>query len=130
MYPITIIMHTACNISTQRLTNKLKVLEYYREDIHVITITILTNVDAVEEDLAFLWIVQTAQQLNKGSLAAAVFANNSKPLTDLELHADIFQCVSFSAGILEGDILELYLILPICPLLCGVTSLVHSIGDI
>ena len=47
LYPVTVIMHTARNIGTEGLADKLKILEHHGEDVHVIVIAILADVDAV-----------------------------------------------------------------------------------
>ena len=48
------------HIGTQRLGDQLEVLEHHGEHIHIIPVILLANVDAVEEDLALLGIIQSA----------------------------------------------------------------------
>ena len=95
---VFIVIHTTGHIGAQGLGDQLEVLEHHGEHIHVITVIVLANVDAVEEDLALLRIVQAAQELDECGLAASVLANDGQPLAHLELHAHIPQRPGFGTG--------------------------------
>ena len=83
------------HILPQRHGKELEVLEHDGEDCHVVVVAVLADVDAVEQNLPFGGVVEPAQELNKGSLAAAVPSYHSKAPAHLELHAHMAQGVVF-----------------------------------
>lgn len=58
-------------------------------------------------------VVQAAEKLNKGGFAAAVFPYDRQTAADPELHADMTQRVLTGAGIAEGHVPKLHMILAI-----------------
>ena len=128
--PRPVILGAARHIFSQRLGQELEVLKHHGENLHIVLIVILADVDAVQENFSLLRVVQAAQKLNKGGLAAAVFANDCQPLADLELHGHIFQCPVLPAGVAERHVAELHLVLPVRALFRGQAALIHGIGDI
>ena len=128
--PRPVVLGAARHIFSQRLGQELEVLKHHGENLHIVLIVVLADVDAVQENFSLLRVVQAAQKLNKGGLAAAVFANDCQPLADLELHGHIFQRPIHPAGVAERHVAELHLVLPVRALFRGQAALIHGIGDI
>ena len=97
--PVTVIFHAARHIVAQGLADELEILKYHGKYSHVIVIAVLADVDAVEQNLPLLRVVQAAQELDEGGLAAAVFAHDGKPFSNLEPHIHMAQRPDVRAGI-------------------------------
>ena len=128
--PHPVVIGAARHIFSQRLGQELEVLEHHGENLHIVLIIILADVNAVQEDFSLLGVVQAAQELNKGGLSAAVFPDDGQPPADLELHGHVFQRPVLPAGVAEGHVAELHLVLPVGALLRGQAALIHGVGDI
>ena len=74
-----VIFHAARHIRTQRLADELEILKYHGKYSHVIVIAVLADVDAVEQNLPLLRVVQAAQELDEGGLAAAITIKSNLP---------------------------------------------------
>jgi hypothetical protein len=67
---------------------------------------IFAKIDAVKQNLAFGWIVETRDELDHGGLALTIFANQSHTLPGQEREIEVFEDAPVGAGIDEGDISE------------------------
>ena len=130
MGAVTVVVPGAGHVLPQRLGQELEVLEHHREQAHVVAVVVFADVDAVQQDVALLGVIQAAQQLDEGGLAAAVFAHHRHPPADAELDVHVPQGPGAAAGVSEGDVLKLHLVLPVGALLGGQAALVHLVGDV
>ena len=68
---------------------------------------VLAEVDAVEQDLAFGWIVETGDEFDDGGLALTVFADEGDSFSGREGEVEVLENGSVGTGIGEGDVAEL-----------------------
>ena len=59
--PYRVIIHLSCHILPQRQGKKLEILKHHGEDIHVLSVVIFPDVNAVEKNLPLRGVVQAAQ---------------------------------------------------------------------
>ena len=93
-------------------------------------VVVFADVDAIEQYGALSGVVQPAQQLDEGSLAAAVFPHHSQPLSHAELEADVPQRPSVGSGVAEAHIPKLHIIVTVAALLHIQGALVHLVGKL
>ena len=98
--------------------------------LHVVIVTIFSNIDAVEQYFAFGRVIQTAKQLYEGCFAAAVHSHNCETAAHFELHVHMAECIRFTAGIFERHITKFNIILNIAALLGGEAALIHCVRSI
>ena len=67
---------------------------------------VVAQVVAVEQDAAFVRVVEPGQQLHQGGLAGAVLADQRHHLAGLEREVEMAHRPALGAGIDEADILE------------------------
>ena len=83
--------------------------EILEDDAHVAAQRIeivVAQVVAVEQDAAFVGIVEAGEQLHQRRLAGAVLAHQRQHLAGIQREAEIADRPSLGAGIPEADILE------------------------
>ena len=68
---------------------------------------IFTDVDAVQQDLPLLDIIETGQQAGDGALARAGAPHQGHRFTRLDLEADVVQRRGILGRVAEGDIAKL-----------------------
>ena len=125
-----IVCLACCNVLPEGQCQKLEILKYHREYLHVVIVTIFSNIDAVEQYFAFGRVIQTAKQLYEGCFAAAVHSHNCETAAHFELHVHMAECIRFTAGIFERHITKFNIILNIAALFGGEAALIHCVRSI
>ena len=75
-------------------------------------------------------VVEAAEQLDEGGLAAAVLADDGEPAPDLEGEVHMPQRPAIRPRVFKRDVLKLDLILPVGALFGRQAPLVHLVGDV
>ena len=128
--PLPVIVPPGSHILPQGQGQQLEILKDHGEEVHVLPVAVLPDVDAIEEDLSLRWIVEPTEELDEGGLSAAVGAHHGKAAPHPEAHVHMPQGVVRPAGVAEGHVPELDVILPVRALLRGEAPLVHAVGDV
>lgn len=98
--------------------------------MHIVVVPVLSDVDAVEQNLSFLRVIQSAEQLDEGRFAGTVLSDHCHALSNPKAQADVMQRPLLRAGVAEGNIAKLHLIFAVGAFFGGQGALVHRIGNI
>ena len=94
----------------------------------IFLVIILTDVNAVKQDLSFRWVVKTAHELDHRRFARTVHADNGKTFTDLKFEIYMTERPKIRIGVLERNIAEFHLVFSVVPLFYGERTLNHMRG--
>ena len=128
--PGPVVVCRAGHVLPQGQGQQLEVLKDHGEDAHIVVVAVLADVDAVEQNLPLGGVVQAAEQLDEGGLAAAVPAHHGQAAAHPEPDVDVAQGPLVGVRVAEGHVPELHLVLPVGALLSGQAALVHPVGDV
>lgn len=127
---LLIVINLAGYILTELQTKQFEVLEHNREDVHILSIIVLANINAVKQNFSLGGVIQAAQQFDKRGFTASVHTYNGKTFTDLKFHIDVAKRIVVAARIFERYIAELNLIFSVTTFFYRKASLVHIVGNI
>ena len=99
---------TAGHRLSEREGENPEILKNHRKEAAVFLIVVFADVNAVEPDAALRHIVQTAEKLDEGGFAGAVFADDGNPVPDQKLQIQIPDHIFLRAGIAEGHIFKFH----------------------
>ena len=134
-HPGFVIIHICRNILTETEGKQLEILEHNRENTHIFLIIIFSDINSVQQNFTFGWIVQAAEELDESGFPRAVHPDNCKPFPDPEFQADIPEGINIGSRIFETDIAKLdfvFLITTVteCPLFYRDCPLIHPVRGI
>ena len=93
-------------------------------------VIVFSDVDAVQQDLPLLRVVQAAEQFDERGLARAVFSDNGIARADFEADVQLLKRPRFRAWVFEGNVFEFYVVFAVAAFLSWDGALYHRIGYI
>ena len=116
----------ACRyVLTESESKKIEILEDNGENGVIFLVIILTDINAVEQDLSFRWIVKTAHEFDHRGFARTVHTHNGKAFTDLKFEIDVTERPKICIRIFERNIAELNFIFTVITFLHRERTLNH-----